>query len=33
MVLAYYQKPSFPLLVLGNIKKDLKPANEKTWFL
>lgn len=29
MVLAYYQDPSFPPLVLDNIKKDLKPANER----
>jgi len=29
MVLAYYPEPSFPPLVLDNIKKDLKPANER----
>lgn len=29
MVLAYYPEPSFPPLVLDNLKKDLKPANER----
>lgn len=29
MVLAYYSEPSFPPLVLDNIKKELKPANER----
>jgi predicted transglutaminase-like cysteine proteinase len=29
MVLAYYMKPSVPPLVLDNIKKELKPANER----
>lgn len=29
MVLAYYTSPSVPPLVLDNIKKDLKPANER----
>lgn len=29
MVLAYYPKPSLPPMVLDNIKKDIRPANER----